>query len=139
MITMVLNGNRKINVWFWLIKFNIWCPFWLLNMCFDPRAHLANLCNCDYIYVLWVLIKIHQIVKPIWRFTKMWLLCGKFMSMPKTRIPRMTQVRVFHGRMFWLWSWEEVSHLSSWVFTFHWLEIILEMFPTKGYRNEWRW
>jgi hypothetical protein len=40
MITMVLNGNTKINVWFWLIMFNIWCPFWLLVTCFDPLGWL---------------------------------------------------------------------------------------------------
>ncbi len=35
MITMVLNGDKKINVWFWLIMSNIWHPFWLLVTCFD--------------------------------------------------------------------------------------------------------
>jgi hypothetical protein len=34
MITMGLNGNQKINFWFWLIMFNN--PFWLLVMYFDP-------------------------------------------------------------------------------------------------------
>jgi hypothetical protein len=32
---MVLNGNKKINVWFWLIMSNIWHLFWLLITCFD--------------------------------------------------------------------------------------------------------
>jgi len=32
---MILNGYKKINVWFWLIMSNIQCPFWLLVMCFD--------------------------------------------------------------------------------------------------------
>jgi hypothetical protein len=35
-IIMVLNGNRKINFWFWLIMSNIWHPFWLLVIDFDP-------------------------------------------------------------------------------------------------------
>jgi len=36
MIIMVLNGNKKINVWFWLIMFNIWRLFWLLVIGSDP-------------------------------------------------------------------------------------------------------
>jgi hypothetical protein len=35
MITMVLNGSKKKNVWFWLIMSNIQHPFWLLVTCFD--------------------------------------------------------------------------------------------------------
>ncbi len=42
MITMVLNGNKKLNVWFWLIMSNIRCAFWLLVTCFDPPMYLGN-------------------------------------------------------------------------------------------------
>jgi hypothetical protein len=45
MITMVLNGNKKINVWFWLIMFNIRHIFWLLIMCFDlfvPKIYISQ-------------------------------------------------------------------------------------------------
>jgi hypothetical protein len=32
-----LNGNIKINVWFWLIMSNIQHLYWLLVMCFGPK------------------------------------------------------------------------------------------------------
>jgi hypothetical protein len=31
-----LNGNKKINIWFWLIMSNILHLVWLLITCFDP-------------------------------------------------------------------------------------------------------
>ncbi len=135
---MVLNGNKK-KVWFWLIMSNIQCPFWLLVMCFDPGST-----SCQFVQ-LWLYYMYYEYWSKYIRLSSPYeglqrcdsLVGG--MSMPKTRILGMAQVRVSHGRMSWLWSWEMFSHLSSWVFTFHWLESILEMFPTRGYRNEWRW
>jgi len=65
MNTMVLNGNKKINVWFWLIMFNIWCPFRLLVMCFDPYGR-SRLMSFSYVLKQLGFNNNQNICKDIW-------------------------------------------------------------------------
>jgi hypothetical protein len=39
---MILNDNKKINVWFWLITSNIRRPFWLLVTYFDSNEYYVQ-------------------------------------------------------------------------------------------------
>jgi hypothetical protein len=52
MITMVSNGNKKINVWFWLIMFKLLMPFlipcymfWLEVACRSEEGAKSQNCS----------------------------------------------------------------------------------------------
>jgi len=42
MNTMILNDNKKLNIWIWLIMSNIQYLFWLLVTCFDPDEYYVQ-------------------------------------------------------------------------------------------------